>query len=57
MADHDRVVTDEHLFDEEPHVPLPLQDVEGLGRRPGVRQHTNRVSRWLELIRLCGATP
>ena len=34
VANHDRVVTDEHLFDEEPHDPLPLQDVEGLGRRP-----------------------
>ena len=34
VANHDRVVADEHLFDEEPHDPLPLQDVEGLGRRP-----------------------
>ena len=34
VANHDRVVADEHVFDEEPHDPLPLQDVEGFGRRP-----------------------
>ena len=34
MADHDRVVADDHLFDEEPHDALALQDIEGLGRRP-----------------------
>ena len=34
VADQDRVVADDHLFDEEPHDPLPLQDIKGLGRRP-----------------------
>ena len=38
MANHDRVVADEDLLDEEPHDPLPFQDVERLGRRPQARQ-------------------
>ena len=38
VANHDRVVADEDLLDEEPHDPLPFQDVERLGRRPQARQ-------------------
>ena len=38
MANRDRVVADENLLDEESDDPLPLQDVERLGRRPQARQ-------------------
>ena len=38
MANHERVVADEDLLDEEPHDPLPLHDIERLGRRPQARQ-------------------
>ena len=38
VANRDRVVADENLLDEESHDPLPLQDVERLGRRPQARQ-------------------
>ena len=38
VANHERVVADEDLLDEEPHDPLPLHDVERLGRRPQARQ-------------------
>ena len=38
MANHERVVADEDLLDEEPHDPLPLQDVERLSRRSQARQ-------------------
>ena len=38
MADHDRVVVDEDLLDDEPHDSLPLHDVERLGRRAQARE-------------------
>ena len=38
VTNHDRVVDDEDLLDEESHDPLLLQDVERLSRRPQARQ-------------------
>ena len=38
MADHDRVVIDEDLFDDEAHDSLPLHDVERRGRRTQARE-------------------
>ncbi len=34
MANHDRVIADEHLLDEQAHEALPLQDVQRIRRRP-----------------------
>ena len=34
VANHDRVVADENLLDEESHDPLPLRNFERLSRRP-----------------------
>ena len=38
VADHDRVVIDEDLLDDEAHDSLPLHDVERLGRRAQARE-------------------
>ena len=38
VADHDRVVIDEDLFDDEAHDSLPLHDVERRGRRAQARE-------------------
>ena len=38
VADHDRVVIDEHLLDDGAHDSLPLHDIERLGRRAQTRE-------------------
>src|SRR5712692_5731793 len=38
VADHDRVIADEHLLDEQTHEALPLEDVQRVRRSPQARE-------------------